>query len=362
MRVVLVIPPVIQPNTPYPSITYLAGFLRGQGIDVSIVDASLDLLLKLFSAGGLQRVTSWLSGESLSSPLSVRNFLKRADEYINTIDAVIRFLQGNDPTLAFKITGRNFLPEGERIRTIEREFTKNGGNVFSLAFGAMGTTDMAKYLASLYLDDIADVVQEGIDGRFGFSRYGEKLTLSLDGFGQLHEALSARPTLIDTMIDENTRKTISEHEPELVGISVPFPGNVYGAFRMAQLIKSLSPSAKLVLGGGFVNTELRQLSDPRVFDYFDFITFDDGETPLLRLIDHLDGRLELNSLVRTMMKKDDKIMTIGFSNDSIDITRKNIAAPSYKGLKLDEYFSVFETLNPALRIWSDCRWNKLTLA
>ena len=41
------------------------------------------------------------------------------------------------------------------------------------------------------------------------------------------------------------------------------------------------------LGGGYVNTELRELSDPRVFDYVDFVTLDDGEAPLLALLDHL---------------------------------------------------------------------------
>jgi hypothetical protein len=34
------------------------------------------------------------------------------------------------------------------------------------------------------------------------------------------------------------------------------------------------------MGGGFPNTELRELKDKRVFEFFDFITLDDGELPV----------------------------------------------------------------------------------
>ena len=43
-----------------------------------------------------------------------------------------------------------------------------------------------------------------------------------------------------------------------------------------------------MLGGGWVNTELRALREPRVFDYFDYVTLDDGERPLLNLLAGLD--------------------------------------------------------------------------
>ena len=68
-------------------------------------------------------------------------------------------------------------------------------------------------------------------------------------------------------------------------VSVPFPGSVYAAFRIAQAIKAHHPSITTVLGGGFVNTELRELTEPRVFDYFDYVTLDAGERPLLALLE-----------------------------------------------------------------------------
>jgi hypothetical protein len=57
----------------------------------------------------------------------------------------------------------------------------------------------------------------------------------------------------------------------------------------------------LILGGGWVNTELRSLRDPRVFDYFDYVTLDDGERPLLNLLTQLSGRPA--ALVRTYVRK-----------------------------------------------------------
>ena len=41
------------------------------------------------------------------------------------------------------------------------------------------------------------------------------------------------------------------------------------------------------MGGGFPNTELREVNDPRVFEFFDFITLDDGELPVELIFESL---------------------------------------------------------------------------
>jgi molybdopterin-guanine dinucleotide biosynthesis protein A len=71
----------------------------------------------------------------------------------------------------------------------------------------------------------------------------------------------------------------------VVLISVPFPGAAYGAFRIAQAIRQTDTSVVTVLGGGWANTELRELAEPRVFDHFDFVTLDAGERPLVALLE-----------------------------------------------------------------------------
>ncbi|HEX6637246.1 MAG TPA: radical SAM protein [Steroidobacteraceae bacterium] len=361
MRVLLVTPPMIQLNTPYPATAYLTGFLRehagGLGLDVSQADTSIELFLRLYSKPLVERMAAELGERARRAPRAamppvIAHFLAHAERYADTVDAAIRFLQRRDPSLAFRIVGRAWLPEGPR-------FVQALDDTLQSAFGALGTTEQARYLASLFVDDLADVWRIGIDPRFELARYAERLASSAPSFDPLQEALDAEPTLVDEALDTITRELVAERRPDVVAITAPFPGNVYGAFRMARAIRAAAPAVKLVLGGGWVNTELRSLRDPRVFDYFDYLTLDDGERPLLNLLTRLSGR-EV-PLVRTFVRKRCEVV---FEHDPAqpDFPAAGTGIPTYDGLPLDRYVSVLEMLNPMHRFWSDGRWNKITLA
>jgi radical SAM superfamily enzyme YgiQ (UPF0313 family) len=362
MRVLLLTPPMIQLNTPYPATAYLTGFLRkhAPGVEVTQADPAIELFLRLFSRDGLEAVVDRLRSKrrraAKPSP-AIASFLEQADLYLHTIDATVRFLQGHDPSLALRIAGRDFLPEGPRFAVLSA--AGDSEEQLAWAFGALGTQDQAKYLASLYIDDLADVLREGIDPRFELSRYAEKLSASAPSFDGLAEALEAAPTLVDGYLDEITRALVERHRPDLIGLTVPFPGNVYGAFRIARAAKAVAPGTRVALGGGYVNTELRQLADPRVFQHVDYITLDDGERPLLALIEHLaDAR---KPLFRTFVREGQAVV-LKTDPSLHDIPHGQTGAPTYDGLPLDGYVSLFEMLNPMHRLWSDGRWNKLTIA
>ncbi len=355
-----------QLNTPYPATAYLTGFLQlhAERLDLEVVqaDAAIELFLRVFSRSGLERVHHELAqraGETDEAlPPSVAHFLAHAEAYEGTVDAVVRFLQGRDPGLALRIVGRELLPEGPRFQAIEP--SEDGDeDPLAWAFGGLGVADRAKHLASLYIDDVADVIREGITPDFELSRYGERLAASAPTFDPLRDALEDEPTLIDTILDELAAELQARHRPDLIGLTAPFPGNIYGAFRIARMIKSLSPATRAILGGGYVNTELRELSDPRVFDYFDFITIDDGEAPMLALLEHLADATR--PLLRTFVRRDGRVV---YANDSPlhDVPIALAGTPTYVGLPLDRYLSLFEMLNPMHRLWSDGRWNKLTIA
>ena len=362
MRVLLVTPPMIQLNTPYPATAYLTGFLKlhaaNLGVQINQADASLSLFLRLFSAPVVERMTEELrqrartAPKSAIMPPSIKHFLAHAGRYADTVEPAIRFLQRRDPSLAFRIVGRAYLPEGPRFEQTHHE-------QILTAFGALGTTEQARYLASLYIDDLADVWREGIDPRFEFAKYGERLASSVPSFDPLHEALTGEPSLVDETLDEITRELVAAERPDVVAITAPFPGNVYGAFRMAREIRAVTPKTTLVLGGGWVNTELRSLREPRVFDYFDYITLDDGERPLLNIVSRLAGKAA--PLVRTYVRRGDAVV---LENDLTqhDFPQKDTGIPTYAGLPLDQYVSIMEMLNPMHRFWSDGRWNKITLA
>ncbi len=281
-------------------------------------------------------------------------FVSQFDAYRRTVDAAIGFLQGRDGGLAHRIVGRQFLPEGPRFSAVTDE-------LLGEAFGSLGVTDRARYLTSLYLDDLADVIREGVDPRFGLVRYAESLAASQPSFDPIAEALASPPGLVDGALEALVDAALKRHQPDVVGISVPFPGNAYGALRIAQRVKAVAPHVTTVLGGGWVNTELRDLSEPRLFDDVDFVTLDDGERPLLALLEHLEGRRAVSALKRTFTLVDGEVV---FQNGdkTPDVSMRAAGTPVYDGLPLDRYLGVLEVLNPMHRLWSDTRWNKLVVA
>ena len=362
LRVLSIIPPMTQLNTPYPSTAYLTGFLRSCGIPAVQEDLALALVLRLLSREGLRAVAARVAAipAKKHSP-TLQAFVAQQDRYLATVGPAIAFLQGRDSTLAHRIVGRSFLPEGPRFASLDVYVDDEGGDPLGWAFGALGLHDRAKHLATLYLNDLADVLRDAVDPRFEFVRYAESLAGSQPTFEPLAQALAQAPNLVDDTLRELTLDAVQRHAPDVVLLSVPFPGSVYAAFRIAQTIKAQHPHIVTVLGGGFVNTELRELTEPRVFDYFDYVTLDAGERPLLALLEHLQGQRGRQRLVRTFVRDD--AGAVQYVNlMEADVPFADVGTPTWDGLPLGQYLSLLDMLNPMHRLWSDGRWNKLTVA
>jgi hypothetical protein len=361
IKVLSLIPPMTQLNTPYPSTAYLTGFLRARGVAAVQTDLALALVLKLMSRDGLsalREAAQALPVEDRSGPVNV--FLDHFDRYAHTIDRVIAFLQGRDSTLAHRIASRGFLPEGPRFAALDAYDDEETGDPLGWAFGALGQSDRARHLATLYLNDIADVLRDAVDERFEFVRYAESLAAAQPSFDPLAQALAAPHNLVDQTLSDLTLAAMAQHQPQLVLLSVPFPGSVYGALRIAQTIRQHHPQVRIGLGGGFVNTELRELSEPRLFDLVDFITLDGGERPVLSLVEHLQGQRSRERLVRTFVREDGRVRFLNWPEP--DIPFEDIGTPTWDGLPIHDYLSLLDMLNPMHRLWSDGRWNKLTVA
>ncbi|MEA5257478.1 B12-binding domain-containing radical SAM protein [Arcicella aquatica] len=351
-KVFLITPPFTQLNTPYPATAYIKGFLNTKHIISNQADLGIEVILSLFSKEGLLNLFAQIESQALPLSDNAQRIIALKDHYIHTIDAVILFLQGKNPTLSHLICQEDFLPEASRFAQLEE---------LDWAFGTMGTQDKAKHFATLYLEDISDIIVECVDTHFGFSRYAERLGRSANSFDELYEALSQEYTYIDELLIKILATRMVDFNPNLVAITVPFPGNLYSAFRCGQWIKKHFPSVKIAMGGGFPNTELRSLSDKRVFEFFDFITLDDGEAPLDNLIEHLEGKRKQEDLKRTFTLVDGEVKYINNSHTH-DYKQSAVGTPDYADLPLDKYISVIEIVNPMHRMWSDGRWNKLTMA
>jgi hypothetical protein len=361
-RVLSVIPPMTQLNTPYPSTAYLTGFLRRHEVDARQEDLALALVLDLLSPDGLTALRDAVEAmPEHRRPACVASFAAQFERYAATMAPTLAFLQGRDPTLAHRIASRGFLPEGPRFESLDVYIDPDGGDPLAWAFGALGVQDRARHFATLYLNDVADALREAADARFEFVRYAEALAQSQPTFDPLADALAAPPTLVDRALHRLTLDALARHAPQVVLLSVPFPGAVYAALRIAQTIRAHDPQIVTVLGGGFVNTELRELSDARVFDHIDYVTLDAGERPLLALLDHLAGRRSQQRLVRTFLRDDAGVVQyVNFAEP--DIPFEEVGTPTWDGLPLDRYLSLLDMLNPMHRLWSDGRWNKLTVA
>ncbi len=353
MKILLLTPPLTQINTPYPATAYLKGFLTGRGYDVAQGDLGIELIIEIFSKKGLQRLFDKIEQQNTDEfSANSRRMLALQQDYINTIDAVIRFLQHQDATLAHRICHDNFLPQAARFDQLDD---------LEYAFGTMGIQDKARHLATMYLEDLGDLIIETITPDFGFSRYAERLGLSATSFAPLENALQAENHLIDTFLLEILERQLQTAKPDVVGFSVPFPGNLYGALKCGQYIKQHYPNIKILLGGGYPNTELRSLKETRVFKYVDFITLDDGENPMLKILDYVENKRSLEDLQRVFTLENNQVVFRNNNQDG-DIPHTEIGTPDYSDLPLGKYLSVIEMTNPMHRLWSDGRWNKLTVA
>ena len=349
-KVLLVTPPFTQLNTPYPATMYLKGFLQSKAISVSQCDLSIELFRSIFTNSFIRNI--FQEADKLKSYEHQLVWIQRA-EYIDKVDLVINYLQNQEVTAAYQIINDSFLPKAHRFEKLEEDL--------NWAFGNLGVLDKAKHFATLFIEELGDFITANVDEFFSFTRYAEKIATSASSFDILEEFLSFDLTIIENKLTQLLAEKLELNKPNLVCFSIPFPGNLFAALRCAQYIKQYYPLIKVAFGGGYCNTELRSLTDTRIFGYLDFICLDDGESPLLKITQYLSKEIEQDELERTFVLKNNKVEYINKLPNTI-FHHSKLPAPSYEGLQQDSYLSFLDVMNPMHRLWSDGRWNKLTIS
>ena len=350
-KLLLVTPPLLQLNTPYPAVPMLTSDLRRFGATVVQKDLSLETALRLFSPEMVRRCAE-------AARRNGDGDLFDEESYSSTILDAVAFLQGRRPELAWRIATRQFLPEGPHFQALNPLAEEDDGEEFTVSlFGSAAIADRAKQYAALYLDDVSELFARYLDPDFGFGKYAEHLALALPDLGVLLKRLK-KTTPVDEVIDDLSFQLASEHRPDYLGISVPFPGTLLGAMRIAAAFRKHSPATRIVLGGGYVNSELRDLTDERIFDFVDFICYDEGFAPWHAILKGTlaPGKAKTpggNARIRTR----DGLMDIPQEKPSCDLPM-----PDYSDIDLERYIDLPETANPMHRIWSDGKWLKLQLS
>ncbi len=349
-KLLLITPPFTQLNMAYPATSYLKGFLEEYDISVSHCDLSIELFTSVFNGDFLR--TIFQEAEDLGND-HYPKLREMKDWYISRVDEVIGFLQKHDVETAYKILEPDFLPSGHRLKNVNTDISWEDGET--------GVIDKAKHYSTLFVEEIGDYIQANVDEFFAFTKYAEQIATSASSFDQIDEFLQYQPTLIEDEMLNQLEEQIKEHTPDLVGFTIPFPGNLFAALRCAQFIKQFYPDIKVAFGGGYCNTELRSLEDPRIFEVVDFISLDDGEGPLLKMIQFLEGEVGINELERTFVLENDQVVYKNKIPNTIH-HHQNLPAPNYKGLPFKKYVSFLDVVNPMHRMWTDKRWNKLTIS
>jgi radical SAM superfamily enzyme YgiQ (UPF0313 family) len=349
-KLLLITPPFTQLNTAYPATSYLKGFLEEHEVSVSHCDLSIELFTKIFTGDFLRLI--FQEADELGNT-HYQELFELKEHYISIVDEVIHFLQKHDVETANRILEPGFLPIGHRLRKVNTEIEWEEGEA--------GIIDKAKHYSTLCIEEIGDFIQANVDEFFAFTKYAEQIGSSASSFDQLDEFLRYEPTLIEDEMLNILEEQIKAHNPDLVGFTIPFPGNLFAALRCAQCIKQYYPDIYVAFGGGYCNTELRSLEDPRIFDIVDFISLDDGEGPLLKMLHYLEGNIPLDELERTYVLEHEHVVYKNHLPNTVHHHR-NMPAPNYKGLPFDKYVSFLDVVNPMHRMWTDKRWNKLTIS
>lgn len=384
MKILLINPPFTEPMGPYPAICYLTGFLKTTGRPAVMADASLTVLLRLFSRQGVRDVAEAILSRGAAGPRDARvqAFLDRADHYARTIETAVACLQGRDQGALARAIRPGYFPAPIEPRSAwatqiyynlqgfeaqvgtltasQRERLLKSTSPLRSAFGTSSETDEARFRASAVLAEVSKVIELAIEPDFELGAYAERLSDECASFDGLRARLTASDGVIDRYIDAVTADLAERHHPDVVGFSVPFAGSVYGALRMARQFKAANPATQVLLGGGWVNTQLRQLSEPAVFDYVDFVTLDDGERPLACVLELLEQRRGPERLCRTFVRREGRVVFVNDARER-DVSWAETGTPTYAGLPIEQYLCYRPTVQAFQRIWGT-RWNKLTLA
>ena len=350
INTLLITPPFTQLNTAYPATAYIKGFLESKNVKATQLDLSIELFTAVFTKEFIDAI---FKQADLLGNKELPLVYNQKEEYINKVESVMSYLRVQEVTAAYQIVHQEYLPQGHRRIKLDKDLTTE--------FGKLGILDKAKHIATLFVEELGDFINANVDEFFSFTRYAEQIARAASSFDTIASYLQYETTLIEDEMLYLLEEQLQKDTYDLVCFTVPFPGNLFSALRCAQFIKEKYPHLKTAMGGGYCNTELRRLSDPRIFNCIDFISLDDGEGPLLKITEFLDGKIGADALERTYICKDNEVVYVNKIPNTI-FHHKNLPAPSYIGLPTDKYLSFLDVMNPMHRMWSDGKWNKLTIS
>lgn len=401
LNTLIIQPPLVQLNTPYPSGAYLLDFFNSLYEEKNVkgrvewFDLSNSFFHKIFCKHGIAHIFNSTFEKALklssqyesqgddNTAFHLRRFISQKEFWINWIDEIIAIVCSSNS----KISGREFAHEFIRSAHVPRGMRVEN---FLSNLNRDVSTDDAQILSSLALADLADYITLVYDQNFALIRYAEHLATSTAEFSETIEGLKA-PSLNDFYKPLLLEKIASyKNEPTLYCISVPFPGCFESALFSADLIrKECGDNAIIIFGGGYVNTELREISEKGIFDYCHILSYDKGYGSYIRLFDEFinaacgiedekqcfnlkeafesifDSRKFYNF---SYLKNGSVIIPLEKENEEYKVLYKKEheyirkITPDYSHIDFTKYPRLADDTNPMHRIWNDGAWLKAYIA
>lgn len=387
-NVLIIQPPLVQLNTPYPGGAYLKSFfseLQAQNPqwnlgEIRWIDGCNLLFHTVFSKEGLRHIFSvtekralqqaeqWEKSGGHNEAFNVRRYLSQQDSWIHWIDSIVAILQGCQRELCHEFVVSPAVPRGQRMEN------------FLAGLDALPSVDDAVILASLALADLADFIGAFFDPSFELVRYGESLATSHKGFQAVEEGLAA-PVLQDfygPIVNRLLQKygRLEENQRLLLCVSCPFPGTLAAAlFTCKKFKEALGNKVFVALGGGYVNTELRQVREPALAGYLDALSYDRGYGSywdFFSCLMELDGAGGFPTEIKNHSVYKMKFFGGDVAVDQGTVPKPEVVAvedefttslaPDYSDIDFSKYPRLADSTNPMHRLWSDGAWLKAYLA
>ena len=385
MNVITIIPPLVQLNAPYPSGAYLTSFFKKEGHDAQWADLSIELFYEIFSRSGLEKLFSLSEKTALSmadkaekngddnTAFNIRRYISQKENWIEWIEFITAVLSGGGAReKEHQFLYSPFAPRGQRMENFLEQLAQDGREP---------SVDDVRFLCSYALADLADYITAVFDKEFSLIRYAEALTVDERTFAEVEKGL-------DSPILEHFYKPVLERwgttviggldpaifSKTLICISIPFAGTFIPALYTARFLKSqYGQNVFICIGGGFVNTELRELRDASLGKYIDAISYDRGygsykalfDNKVVESVETAAESMIANPLYKLRIFQNGKVIEPVWQDEKLEKYETEITAqiiPDYSDIDFSRYLRMCDDKNAMHRIWTDGSWIKAYLA
>ena len=367
MNVLVITSPLVQLNSPYPSGAYLNSYFKIQGHNSRWLDMSIELFYSIFSREGVARLFDLSEQKALkmaadfeaqgdeNSAFNIRRYVSQKKNWVQWIDTIVAILCGKSREQEHQFLYSPFAPRGSRMENFLGNMEHDP------------TVDDVRFLCSYALADLADYITAVFDSEFSLIRYAEHLTVDERSFSQIEKKLDS-PVMqyfYQPVLEKLFVELARTQAPDLLCISVPFAGTFLPALYTARYAKKIFGTKTFIsIGGGFVNTELRDANDPALAKYVDALSFDRGYGSYEKLLKN-ELKIPDSSIYKMRFFYADKVLEPLWEDKETkkyeeQMTTKVI--PDFSDVDFSRYPRVCDDKNPMHRIWNDGAWVKAYLA